>query len=152
MANNLFPVFNVPSVLSEEQITRKRYRAAPAWDYEKGDFARNGANQVQYVSGYDAWVLWCVKTVKTQRWAHLSYTSNAGIEAIEAFAEGDRAAVQSYFERTITEALLADPMGRTVSVTNFEFSWDVDSFGITCLVTGTDGNSAVVTAKLEPNY
>jgi hypothetical protein len=82
----------------------------------------------------------------------LSYTSNAGIEAIEAFAEGDRAAVQSYFERTITEALLADPMGRTVSVTNFEFSWDVDSFGITCLVTGTDGNSAVVTTKLEPNY
>jgi hypothetical protein len=152
--NNLCPVFDVPAVLAEDvealQI-QDRYAPAPMWDFERGDFVTDGANQTLYGSGRDAWILWCIKTILTQRWAHLGYSSNAGIESEEAFREPDRAAQESAFERTITEALLADPMARTLQVRDCIVDWGVDSLMITCTVVGTDGNSATVTAKLNNN-
>ena len=149
MANNLFPVFDVPSELAESVVQRRQYCPAPLWDVESGDFVLNGARQPIYGSGYDAWVLWCTKTVLTQRWAYYGYTGNAGIEADEAFGEPDRAAQQSAFRRTITEALLADPMGRTQQVRDFRFDWHGDSLFISCLVFGSDGNSATVKVNLR---
>lgn len=147
--NNLFPVFDVPAVLAEDAIIQEKYAPAPMWDVEKGDFVTDGANQSLYGSGYDSWVLWCTKTILTQRWAHLGYSSNVGIEADEAFKEPDRSAQESAFERTITEALLADPMGRTIQVRNFKFKWGGDSLEIRCVVVGTNGNTAAITAKLN---
>jgi hypothetical protein len=149
MPNNLFPVFDVPSTLAENITVIKKYRPAPLFNIESGDFVLNGAKQSIYGSGYDAWVLWCTKTILTQRWAHYGYSSNAGIEADEAFKEPDRKAIESAFTRTITEALLADPYGRTTSVRNFVFRWLADSLYITCSVTGDDGNSADLTATLK---
>ena len=61
----------------------------------------------------------------------------------------DRAAAESSFERTITEALLADPMGRTVQVRDFSFRWEADSLWIECKVFGTDGSTTDVGARLE---
>jgi len=154
MPQNLFPVFDVPSVTAEDiEIldTQARYAPAPMFDVETGDFVLDGANQTLYGSGYDAWVLWCTKTILTQRWAHLGYSSNAGIEAEEAFKEPDRHAQESAFERTITEALLADPVGRTLQVRDFVFSWLADSLNITCMVVGVDGDTAAITAKLNNN-
>jgi len=147
--NNLFPVFDVPATLAEDIQQIHRYRPVPSFDIERGDFVFDGANRPIYGSGYDAWILWCTKTVLTQRWAYYGYSSNAGIEAEEAFTQPDRQAAQSYFERTITEALLADPMGRTQSVRNFRFSWLADSLQIACEVTGADGNSATVQARIK---
>lgn len=145
----LFPVFDVPATLAEDAGIKDRYAKAPLWDVERGDFVIDGANRVHYGSGYESWVLWCTKTIMTQRWAHLAYSDNAGIEAAEAFAEPDKEAVESSFERTITEALLADPMGRTLTVRNFEFSRDADSLWISCEVIGRDGKSADIKAKLN---
>jgi len=149
MVPGLFPVFDVPSILAEEQESQARYAPAPMWDVEKGDFITDGAKQTLYGSGYDAWVLWCTKAILTQRWAHDGYSSNEGIEAEEAFKEPDRQAAESAFERTITEALLADPMGRTTQVRDFEFSWEGDSLWISCVVIGEDGNTADIRAKLN---
>ena len=147
--NNLFPVFDVPAALAEDMKTQNIYQPAPMWDFELGDFVTDGANQSLYGSGYDAWVLWCVKTIMTQRWAHLGYSSNAGIEADEAFREPDRPSQESAFERTITEGLLADPMGRTLQVRDFAFDWSGDSLTISCVVVGADGDTASITAKLN---
>ncbi len=108
----------------------------------------DGTGQALYGSGYDAWVLWCTKVILTQRWAHLGYSADMGIEAEQAFQAPGRAAAESSFERTITEALLADPMGRTVQVRDFSFQWEADSLWITCKVFGADGNSANVSARL----
>ena len=151
MANQLFPVFDVPAALAEDVTTTQRYHPAPHWDLARGDFIFDGARQVQYGTGFDAWVLWCIKTIKTQRWAHLAYSGNTGIEAIEAFRETDRRTTESAFERTITEALLADPMGRTTQVRNFQFNWENggDSLLIQCDVLGMDGNSATITAPVQ---
>ena len=149
MSNNLFPVFDVPSALAGETEAQNKYPPAPMWDVEAGDFVADGANKLLYSSGKDAWVLWCTKSILTQRWAHLGYNSNEGIEAEEAFKEPDRKATESAFERTITEALLADPMGRTSQVRDFAFQWEADSLWIECVVVGTDGDTASIKAKLN---
>ena len=149
MAEGLFPVFDVPSDIEEDENEGAEYAPGPLWDMEAGDFVTDGAHRTLYGSAYDSWVLWCTKTIMTQRWAHLGYSDNAGIEAEEAFAEPDREAVESSFERTITEALLADPMGRTLSVRNFEYRWEADCLWISCVVTGRDGSTADIKARLN---
>jgi len=149
MTNKLFPVFDVPSVLAEDRKPRKRYRPAPLFDIESGEFDLTGARQPIYGSGYDAWVLWCTKTILTQRWAYRGYGRNAGIEAEGAFKAPDRKAQESVFSRTISEALLADPAGRTRAVRNFHFGWLADSLHITCEVIGRDGNSATIKTGLR---
>ena len=149
MPQGLFPVFDVPVEIVEPAGQGQRYRPAPLWDYENGDFVCNGSRQVAYGSGYDAWVLWCIKTMETQRWACLAYTSNAGIESEQAMAEPDRRAQESAFERTVSEALLADPAGRTSVVRNFVFVWRGDSLLVECEVVGHDGNSASVGANYD---
>lgn len=152
MAENkigLFPVFDVPATLVEDIENEERYAPAPLWDVERGDFVTDGANRTLYGSGYDAWVLWCTKSILTQRWAHASYSGSIGIEAEQAFGESDRKAAESAFERTITEALLADPMGRTVQVRDFTFRWEADSLWIECAVFGREGNTASIKAKLN---
>jgi len=149
MANRLFPVFDVPSAPAEETSQSAQYPPGPMWDAETGDFIMDGAGKLLYGSGKDAWVLWCVKTVLTQRWAHFGYNADAGIEADEAFKEPDRKAVESALERTITEALLADPLGRTTQVRDFAFQWGVDGLQVECVAVGTDGDTASVQAKLN---
>ena len=93
MAENkvsLFPVFDVPDTLVEDIENRERYAPAPLWDVERGEFITDGAQRTLYGSGYDAWVLWCTKSILTQRWAHDAYSANIGIEAEQAFKETDR--------------------------------------------------------------
>jgi len=149
MAVGLFPTFDVPASLAEEGTVQGQYLPAPMWDMEAGDFVTDGAGRVLYGNGQDAWVLWCTKAVMTQRWAHDGYSANEGIEAEQAFREPDRQAAESAFERTITEALLADPMGRTVQVRDFEFSWEADSLWISCVAVGTDGDTAGIKARFS---
>lgn len=149
MGHNLFPVFDVPATLANRAPNANRYPIAPLWDFEKGDFTTNEAQQVLYGTGHDAWVLWCVKTILTQRLAHYAYSGNAGIEADEAFKEPDRRAQESALQRTVTEALLADPKGRTRQARDFNFSWGVDSLNMSCVVIGANGNSATINASLS---
>jgi hypothetical protein len=147
--NKLFPVFDVPAVLAEDVAVIQKYKPAPLFDFEIGEFVLNGARQPLYGSGFDAWILWCTKTILTQRWAHYAYSSIIGIEAEESFNEPDRKSQESSFIRTITEALLADPMGRTRQVRNFNLKWLADSLYITCDVVGNDGNSATINAEVR---
>jgi hypothetical protein len=147
--NNLFPVFDVPAQLADDIQTGQRYLPAPLFDIESGEFILSGARQALYGSGIDAWILWCTKTILTQRWGYLGYSNNAGIEAEQAFNEPNRAAQESAFTRTISEALLADPMGRTQQVRNFQYRWLADSLWISCEVVGYDGNSAAIQADIR---
>ena len=149
-AGGLFPAFDVPSALAEGAApARGAYPRAPLWDLEAGDFALDGARRTLYGSGHDAWALWCAKAILTQRWACGGYSGNAGIEGEEAFAEPDREAAESALERTVTEALLADPLGRTEAVRDFAFEWRGDSLAISCTAIGGGGSAAAVNAELR---
>ncbi|MCL2087662.1 MAG: DUF2634 domain-containing protein [Oscillospiraceae bacterium] len=146
MNNALFAVFELPDEIEDVQ-SQDMYKLAPLWDFESGEFVLNGARQPVYGTGYDAWVLWCSKAILTQRWAHFAYSGNSGIEAREAFSEPDRQSQESALERTITEALLADPLERTQQVKDFRFLWGVDSLEINCVIVGNEGNSAAIKVR-----
>ncbi len=150
MAENLFPVFDMVDILVEQPpMKEQQYMPAPLFDIEKGEFVLNGANQAMYGSGYDAWVLWCTKTILTERFACLAYSHNMGIETDFVFSRKDKAATEAAFIKTITEALLSDPMGRTQYVSDFDFQWKDDSVYLTCIVAGLNGNSATIEVRLN---
>ena len=134
--NNLFPTFAVPKVVENKIPKENRTKKSVYFDFEKGDFSLDSNGEIKTATPYDAWVQWCLKTVLTQRWAFLAYSTQAGVEIEEAFAQQDRKAQESYMEKTITEALLADPYQRTKRVYDFTFVWKTDGVEVTFWVNG----------------
>lgn len=121
----------------ENKIPKEnRTKKSVYFDFEKGDFSLESNGEIKTATPYDAWVQWCLKTVLTQRWAFLAYSTQAGVEIEEAFAQQDRKAQESYMEKTITEALLADPYQRTKRVYDFTFVWKTDGVEVTFWVNG----------------
>ncbi len=149
MAVNLFPVFEIPKIIDTETKQENRNRYSAYFDFVKGDFLQDGTGTVLEASPYDAWVQWCLKTANTQRWAFLSYSDNLGVEIEEAFKEHSKAAIESELIKTIDEALLADPYGRTVYVKDFKFDWGVDSVKVTLTIKGIWEQDAVITVEYK---
>ena len=122
---NLYPTFEPPTIVEQEQPQlAPEYPKSYLFDFEKGDFVLDGAGRIVIADGYTAWVQWCVKTVLTERFAYLAYSWNYGVEVEQAIKQPDRALVEMEIERTITEALMADP--RTELVRDFSFKWHAD--------------------------
>lgn len=145
---DLFPVFSVPNVIDKSD--KSNFQTSSLYfDFEKGDFALDKAGQIKTAKPYDAWVQWCLKTVYTQRWAFLAYSGQCGTEIEEAFNQTDKQSQESEIERTITEALLADPYNRTIRVYDFTFYWEVDSVDVTLNISGIWDKDAVLNVKLQ---
>ena len=132
---DLFPVFNVPGIdVSDENSVKQRIGIY--FDFETGDFKTDNKGRIETASPYDAWTQWCMKTVYTQRWAYLGYSEQIGVELEEALKQEDRPSQESYIEKTISEALLADPYGRTKRVYDFTFKWERDSVKVAFTISG----------------
>lgn len=144
----LFPVFEVPKIMNTSQ-TDNRQRKSLYFDFEKGDFSLDIAGQIKTATPYDAWVQWCLKTIYTQRGALLAYSGQIGVEMEEALKQDDRAMQESYIERTVTEALLADPYQRTIRVYDFHFYWGVDNVEVTLVVSGIWDRDTTLHANLQ---
>lgn len=134
--NALFPVVEVPELIEESERYDEKYKPSVAWDLEKGDFARNGSNQLVECNGREAYRVWCVKTVSTERYTCLAYPDFIGTEMESALKEKSNGAVESAVERTITEALLVNP--RTEYVRGFSFTWNGDELYCSFSVKGID--------------
>ena len=130
MANvkQLFPVFDIPAVTVREDEQADALLPGPLFDYEMGDFARDGANRVLMVDGLNSYIIWCLKMLQTQLGACEAYPES-GIDMEGAMAQPNRQAVQSELERTITEGLRHNP--HTERVYGFSFSWRGDE--LTCM-------------------
>ncbi len=146
--DKLFPTFAVPKVVEGTLQEENRTKKSLYFDFEKGDFALEGSGEIKTATPYDAWVQWCLKTVLTQRWAFFAYSSQAGVEMEEAFSQQDRKAQESYLEKTVTEALLADPYSRTKRVYDFTFVWQTDGVKVTFWVSGLWHEDKELTAFL----
>ena len=132
MAKQLFPTFEIPTITRETKATRDSYYwPGPLFDFEKGDFVLNGANQVVMVDGNDAFSLWCVKCVNTQLGACLAYP-DFGVDIEGAMAQPTIDAATAELERGITEALMKNP--RTERVYGFEFSRGPDELYVKFVV------------------
>lgn len=117
---NLFPVFDVPEVV-ENSVEKQKYNPSVYFDFEKGDFVRDGAHRMVAADGKTAYIQWCRKMVETERFTCLAYGTDIGTEMYDALDKGEHSAIESAVERTITEALMVNP--KTEYVREFEFSW-----------------------------
>lgn len=133
---NLFPVFDVPEIITPAPAEEQKYKPSVYFDYVLGDFRRDGANKMVIAEGREAYRQWCIKTVLTERLDRMSYSSDIGTELDDALKQADRQAVESAMERTITEALMVNK--RTEYVRNFEFTWDSDGLHCDFIVKGKE--------------
>ncbi|MEG2262328.1 MAG: DUF2634 domain-containing protein [Raoultibacter sp.] len=134
MPDTLYPVFDTPAADPTLAVVQ-RYKPSPMFDFDTGDFVRDGANRVVMCDGAAAYKLWCQKILKTQKGACLAYI-DVGIDREQATAQPTRQAAQSAFERTITQALLMHPC--TQRVKDFSFFWTADTLKITFTVKARD--------------
>lgn len=146
MAEELFPIFDVPEEDGDGEEYETEYKRSIRWDPELGDFARDSSNRLVECDGYEAYMTWCYKMVRTQRESHLAYIeevsgADLGVEMEEISQEDDHGTVESMIERTMTEALETNP--RTEYVGDFVFSWDGDDVHCEFIVKGIDWEDAI---------
>jgi len=122
---NLFPTFEMPDLVEQEIESTPNYGKSWLFDFEKGDFVLDGAGRVVEADEHTAWVQWCIKTVLTERFAFLIYSTDYGTEIEQALSQKTKKTTEAELERVISEALLADP--RTERVTDFTFEWEGDA-------------------------
>lgn len=133
---NLFPVFEVPEIITPAPAEEQKYKPSVYFDYELGDFRRDGANKMVEAEGREAYRQWCIKTVLTERLDRMSYSDDIGTELYDALKQADKQAVESAMERTITESLMINK--RTEYVRGFEFTWDSDGLYCEFIVKGKE--------------
>lgn len=114
------------------------YAPSCYFDFGLGDFATDGTGAIQRCDGVEAWKQWCIKTISTTRFACLAYSGEIGIERQRVMGLSSYEAVCLGLEKEITEALLADPAGRTYSVYDFSFTRQADGIFVTCKVLGKE--------------
>ncbi len=135
MADQLYPVFEIPSMEDKEDTegvyAEEYFWPGPLFDFTTGDFTRNGANQVVMVEGYDEYMLWVMKCIRTQIGSCAAYP-DFGIDLNGAIAEVSHEAVSSALEKTITEGLLANP--RTDRVRDFKLTFNGDELTVYFIV------------------
>jgi len=132
---NLYPTVNLPSLMKPQiSDSEKKYRSAPLFDFQTGDFIRDGAGRIVMTNGKEAFAQWCLKVCVTERGTKLAYSDKIGTEIMSAVKESDAESVKSSIERTITEALMVNPV--TEYVKNFSFSIDGDHLFVDFVVKG----------------
>ncbi len=142
----LFPVVEVPEFIDSSTNYDRKYRASVAWDIETGDFVRDGRNRMVLCDGLEAYRIWCYKVALTERFYSSAYSGDIGVEMEDAVKQQTNDAVESAIERTITEAIMANP--RTESVGDFSFVWDGDVVICKFFVKGVDWERFPLAVKI----
>lgn len=134
---NLFPIGYEDEIITEEDLQGEKvvgYRNGIAFDYEVGDFKRDGMNKILDSTGIQSWMDWCINCLQTERYKHLAYSTDFGIEIDAALKANSRDESENILTRQITEALMADPYGRTAYVSDITYNWtapDTVEVGVT---------------------
>lgn len=149
---NLYPVGYENDVISEEDIASEKpagYRNGIAFDYETGDFKRDGMNKILDSDGIQSWKDWCINCLQTERYKHLAYSTDFGIELDAAMNASSREEAEAILTRQITEALMADPYGRTAYVSDITYTWTApDTVAVDVAIHGTTDVTIDITAYL----
>lgn len=138
--DNLYPEGYEDEIIDAEDVEDEApigYRPGVAFDWGTGDFIRDGRHRLIDASGVDSWQQWCRNCLQTERYKHLAYSDDFGIEVDEAFAAESQEEAESILTRQITEALQADPYGRTSYIDSIDFDWQApDAVLVTLVVVG----------------
>lgn len=112
----------------------------------KRDFVRTAANNVPMNDGYEAYKIWCVKTVSTERYSCLGYSDDHELKR-KITRESGQSTVELSLERTIQEALMVNP--RTSSVEEFSFEWGTGRVKVSFIVYSVDGEPLPLIQSLK---
>lgn len=154
MAENLFPSGFGDIILTEDEVnaedmTRTGYKKSANFSFEKGDFLRNGSNKIMECTPFDAWVQWCQKCVITPRFQCDAYSTDIGIDLRDVIGSSSKSEAEAILTSEISEALAADPYGRTDYVQSVEYNWiSEDTVEATITVLGIEQTSATITAMI----
>lgn len=150
---NLLPVGYEEEVILPEDLVEDRpigYKNGVAFDYEDlGDFKRDGRNRMLDSDGIESWKSWVINCMQTERYKHLAYNSDFGIELDKVFAAANREEAENILTREITEAVLADEYQRTEYIESITFNWFApDSVEVTSILHGIEDVTIDVTAYI----
>ena len=149
---NLFPESYETEIIEQEDLETEKpvgYRNGIAFDDEIGDFLRDGKNKILSSDGIESWKSWCVNCIETERYMHLGYNTDFGIESEPALKAESQEEAESILARQITEAILADPYKRAEYVENIEFDWTApDAIEARVVIQGKEDVTIDVTAYI----
>lgn len=149
---NLFPEGYDAEIITADDLrgtTAIGYRNGPAFDNEAGDFCRDGMNKIMDADGIESWKNWCINCLRTERYKHLAYSSDFGIELDAVFAATSRDEAESILIRQINEAILADPYQRTDYIETIDVKWvGTDSLLVSVTIHGIADVTIDITAYL----
>lgn len=153
MPYNLTPIsYEIEEDGTLEDLTSElenRYLNGVAFDCDTGDFQRDGKNRILDSSGIESWKSWCSNCIQTERYSHLAYGPDYGIETTEAFEAETREEAESILTRQITEAIMADPYQRTLYVSDIIFSWKApDAVTVEVTIQGVEDVTIDITAYI----
>ena len=152
---NLFPEGYEKEVITVEDLeaeTPAGYRNGIAFDDQLGDFLRDGMNKLLDSNGIESWKSWCINCLSTERYSHLAYSSDFGIETEAAMKASSREEAESILTRQITEAILADPYERAAYIEEITFDWTApDTVAVSVTIHGADDVTIDITAYLTRN-
>lgn len=152
MAENLFPDGYEEEIVTQEDLVAGKptgYRNGIAFDSMLGDFLRDGMHKILDSDGTESWKSWCINCLQTERYKHLAYSTDFGIEIDKAMRAGSREEAESILARQITEAFLADPYKRTKYIESIAFDWTApDTVRVDITVHGRDWTTIDITAYI----
>lgn len=149
---NLFPEGYEEEVLEADDLVTNQpvgYRNGIAFDDSLGDFLRDGKNRLLDSTGIESWKSWCINCLQTERFKHLAYSSDFGIEMDAVFAATSQEEAESILTRQITEAIMADPYQRAAYIESLEYDWTApDAIEAQVTIRGIDDVSIDITAYI----
>lgn len=152
MAQNLFPEGYEEEIVTAEDLNSEQptvYKNGIAFDNMLGDFLRDGRHRLLDSDGVESWKSWCVNCLRTERYKHLAYSTDYGIEIDKAMKATSRMEAESILTREITEAILADPYKRSKYIEEITYDWTApDSVSVAVTIRGVDDTTIDVTAYI----
>lgn len=152
MADNLFPEGYENEIIVEADLESGKptgYRNGITFDSQIGDFLRDGMNKMLDSDGIESWKSWCINCIQTERYKHLAYSTDFGIDTQAAMNAKSREEAESILTREITEALMADPYERTAYIEEITFNWTApDALAVAVIIHGIDDVTIDITAYI----
>lgn len=149
---NLFPESYENEIIKPEDLAASQpigYRNGISFNEELGDFRIDGKNKMIDSSGLESWKSWCVNCLQTERYKHLAYSTDFGIETEAAFKAETHEKAESILVRQITEAILADPYQRAEYVEDIKFNWTApDTVMVDVVIQGKEDVTIDITAYI----
>lgn len=149
---NLLPEGYEDEIITTEDVESEKpvgYRNGLSFDYETGDFRLDGRHKILDSDGIESWKSWCINCIRTERYKHLAYGTDFGVEWEAVFAATSHEEAESILVRQITEALLADPYERTEYVETVEIKWTApDAVTVKVVVHGMYDATIDITAYI----